>query len=154
MAHVYCIRMCCRTIVNSSQQTVPAVQDVQNFIPTNGLCCTGPLKLHSNKQSVLHRTFEPPYQRTVPAVQTSETASQRPVSAVQGYISTLPAVDRPEAFGQHANAEIAFRIEEAASLLDGLIGLQPSIQGATHAAGREQDVLQIAQEVIEQVTGC
>jgi hypothetical protein len=72
---------------------------------------------------------------------------------VQGYISTLPAVDRPEAFGQHANAEIAFRIEETASLLDGLIGLQPSVKGAGHAAGREEEVLRITQEVIEQVNG-
>jgi hypothetical protein len=83
----------------------------------------------------------------------SSISVQVTLSSVQGYISTLPAVDRPEAFGQHANAEIAFRIEETAGLLDGLIGLQPSVEGAGHAAGREEEVLRITQEVMEQVNG-
>ncbi len=32
---------------------------------------------------------------------------------VQDYITTLPATDRPEAFGQHPNAEISYLIEDS-----------------------------------------
>lgn len=36
-----------------------------------------------------------------------------PLSSFRDYILTLPAGDRPEAFGQHPNAEISYLIEDS-----------------------------------------
>jgi dynein heavy chain len=36
-----------------------------------------------------------------------------PPCCLQDYITTLPATDRPEAFGQHPNAEISYLIEDS-----------------------------------------
>uniref|UniRef100_H2ZI85 AAA+ ATPase domain-containing protein n=1 Tax=Ciona savignyi TaxID=51511 RepID=H2ZI85_CIOSA len=41
------------------------------------------------------------------------------------YISMLPNVDNPEAFGQHPNADIASQITEARTLFETLLSLQP-----------------------------
>ena len=39
----------------------------------------------------------------------------------------LPAVDHPEAFGQHPNADIASQITETRTLFDTLLSLQPQV---------------------------
>ncbi len=73
---------------------------------------------------------------------------------MQDYITTLPATDRPEAFGQHANAEISYLIEDSRVLLDSLTALQPRTGGASAAAGgqsREDLVMTIATDLLEQV---
>lgn len=36
-----------------------------------------------------------------------------PLQSFKDYIATLPATDRPEAFGQHPNAEISYLIEDS-----------------------------------------
>ena len=36
-----------------------------------------------------------------------------PLASFRDYILTLPAGDRPEAFGQHSNAEISYLIEDS-----------------------------------------
>jgi dynein heavy chain len=48
--------------------------------------------------------------------------------SLQSYRDTLqqlPVIDKPEAFGQHANADIASQIEEANNMLTTLLTLQP-----------------------------
>jgi dynein heavy chain len=43
------------------------------------------------------------------------------------YISMLPSVDHPEAFGQHSNADIQSQIQETKMMFDTLQSLQPQI---------------------------
>ena len=40
-----------------------------------------------------------------------------------------PPFYRPEAFGQHPNAEISYLIEDSKALLDGLLSLAPKTGG-------------------------
>lgn len=44
------------------------------------------------------------------------------------YITLLPNVDRPEAFGQHPNADITSLISEARSMFETLMSLQIQVQ--------------------------
>ncbi|CAD7700814.1 unnamed protein product [Ostreobium quekettii] len=67
------------------------------------------------------------------------------------YIVTLPATDRPEAFGQHPNAEISYLREDSKIVLDCLLSLQPASAGGGGAVSREELVLGIAQDLLEQV---
>eukprot|EP00798_Chlamydomonas_sp_ICE-L_P021926 gene21926-28972_t len=67
------------------------------------------------------------------------------------YIITLPQTDRPEAFGQHANAEISYLIADSKVLLDSLLALQPRTGGAGAGARPEDVVMAIATDLLEQV---
>ncbi len=49
------------------------------------------------------------------------------LSAYREFVSGLPAVDHPEAFGQHPNADVASQIQEAKILFDALLSLQPKV---------------------------
>ena len=64
-----------------------------------------------------------------------------------------PAFTRPEAFGQHLNAEISYLIEDSRALLDGLGAVQPKA-GAAAGAGSQQreDVIgALAADLLDQV---
>ncbi|GIM07381.1 hypothetical protein Vretimale_11536 [Volvox reticuliferus] len=80
-----------------------------------------------------------------------------PLSSFRDYILTLPASDRPEAFGQHSNAEISYLIEDSKVLLDSLLSLQPRAEGGGSggsggAGGRREDVVMaIATDLLDQV---
>lgn len=54
------------------------------------------------------------------------------------YISMLPNVDNPEAFGQHPNADIASQITEARNLFETLLSLQPKIATKTGVSQEEK----------------
>ena len=71
--------------------------------------------------------------------------------SLQDYISTLPAVDRAEAFGQHPNADIAYQIEDSWLVLESLLSLQPQTALAPGARSREDTVAAICADLLEQV---
>ena len=48
-----------------------------------------------------------------------------PLSMYKEYVSQLPTMDNPEAFGQHSNADVASQITEARMLFETLLSLQP-----------------------------
>ncbi|MEW5313998.1 MAG: hypothetical protein WDW38_005527 [Sanguina aurantia] len=74
------------------------------------------------------------------------------LQSVKDYIITLPQGDRPEAFGQHPNAEISYLIEDSRVLLDSLLSLQPRSAGEGGAvAKREELVMGIATDLLDQV---
>ena len=50
-----------------------------------------------------------------------------PLSSYKEYVSMLPNVDPPEAFGQHPNADIQSQIQETRMLFNTLLSLQPQI---------------------------
>ena len=66
------------------------------------------------------------------------------------YIQTLPEVDRPEAFGQHSNADISSQIEESFSLLETLQGLQPRVVN-TGGMTREEKVTAIVTDMLDKL---
>jgi dynein heavy chain len=73
-----------------------------------------------------------------------------PLSSYKDYIEQLPAMDRPEAFGQHPNADIASQIRETRTLLDTLVSLQPQ-RSVTAGESREDKVLNLAADVLKKV---
>eukprot|EP00727_Mastigamoeba_balamuthi_P014495 m51a1_g9670 putative dynein heavy chain axonemal (5182) ;mRNA; r:1243469-1265072 len=52
-----------------------------------------------------------------------------PLTAYRDYIASLPLVDKPEAFGQHSNADVASQIQESTEMLLHLLALQPRTGG-------------------------
>lgn len=74
-----------------------------------------------------------------------------PLSTYREYISMLPNVDHPEAFGQHPNADIASQIIETRNLFGTLLSLQPQIPSAGHGESREEKVLELAADVLKRV---
>ena len=60
------------------------------------------------------------------------------LASYKEYISMLPTMDPPEAFGQHPNADVASQITEARTLFETLLSLQPQIT-PTRAGGQSRE---------------
>ncbi|XP_030042289.1 dynein axonemal heavy chain 2 [Microcaecilia unicolor] len=74
------------------------------------------------------------------------------LSSYKEYISMLPGMDRPEAFGQHPNADIASQITEARTLFETLLSLQPQITPrGTGVQTREEKVLEVSSDVRQKI---
>ncbi|XP_069776189.1 dynein axonemal heavy chain 2 isoform X3 [Narcine bancroftii] len=72
------------------------------------------------------------------------------LSSYKEYISMLPAVEHPEAFGQHPNADVASEIAEAHRLFETLLSLQPQITTAMgRGLSREEKVLELSGDVLQ-----
>ena len=63
-----------------------------------------------------------------------------PLSSYKEYVSMLPNIDHPEAFGQHPNADITSQIQETRMMFDTLLGLQPQVSVAAGGESREDKV--------------
>lgn len=50
------------------------------------------------------------------------------LDSYRDYIQLLPNIDRPEAFGQHSNADIATLITETKLLFETLLSMQTQIE--------------------------
>ncbi|EMP42548.1 Dynein heavy chain 2, axonemal [Chelonia mydas] len=74
------------------------------------------------------------------------------LASYREYISMLPGMDLPEAFGQHPNADVASQITEARTLFETLLSLQPQIT-PSGAAGqsREDKVLELSADVLSKI---
>jgi dynein heavy chain len=98
----------------------------------------------------------PPQALSVPHYQLSSLATYYVPEAAglqsfKDYITTLPTTDRPEAFGQHGNAEISYLIEDSRVVLDTLLELQPADAGGSGGSSREDLVMGIATDLLEQI---
>ncbi|XXQ31513.1 AAA+ ATPase domain-containing protein [Plasmodiophora brassicae] len=72
-------------------------------------------------------------------------------AAVVTYIKSLPSTaDPPEAFGQHANADISSQMAETTTLLSTLLSLQPRTADAG-GLSREDTTLALIDSLLEQV---
>ena len=47
------------------------------------------------------------------------------LSSYREYVSMLPNMDHPEAFGQHPNADITSQIQETRMMFETLLSMQP-----------------------------
>jgi len=64
------------------------------------------------------------------------------LSSYKEYVSMLPNMDHPEAFGQHPNADITSQIQETRMVFETLLSLQPqTVSGVGES--REEKVTQI-----------
>lgn len=72
------------------------------------------------------------------------------LQSYKDHVAQLPAVDHPEAFGQHPNADIASQIKETRTLLDTLVSLQPQ-RSANQGESREDKVLNLASDVLKHI---
>ncbi|XP_052771287.1 dynein axonemal heavy chain 2-like isoform X2 [Mya arenaria] len=73
-----------------------------------------------------------------------------PLSSYKEYVSMLPNIDHPEAFGQHPNADIQSQIQETRLMFDTLLSLQPQISSAG-GESREDKVLDLAANIYKQI---
>lgn len=64
-----------------------------------------------------------------------------PQTSYVEFIDQLPALEHPELFGQHPNADIASQITEARTLFHTLLSLQPQITStdSTRTATSRED---------------
>ncbi|XP_048221841.1 dynein axonemal heavy chain 2 isoform X1 [Perognathus longimembris pacificus] len=74
------------------------------------------------------------------------------LASYKEYISLLPGMDPPEAFGQHPNADVASQITEARTLFETLLSLQPQITPTRAGSqSREEKVLELAADVKQKI---
>ena len=64
-------------------------------------------------------------------------------------IGELPNVDKPDAFGQHPNADISSQIDDANTLLQTIVDLQPLTAKGDGGPSNEEKVLALVQDLLE-----
>lgn len=74
-----------------------------------------------------------------------------PLSAYKEYVSMLPGMDHPEAFGQHPNADITSQIQETRRMFETLLSLQAAGGASTANDNREEKVLDLAANIASQI---
>ena len=70
----------------------------------------------------------------------------------QDYTKSLPQLDRPEAFGQHFNAGIAYQQQESRGLLDSLAAMQSQSAADPGSDDRQQVMMSMATRLAAQVS--
>jgi dynein heavy chain len=69
-----------------------------------------------------------------------------PLQSYRDYITSLPIIDKPEAFGQHGNADISSQVVSANDLLSTTLSLQPRVATGT-GESREKKVMDIIRDL-------
>ncbi|KAJ8009361.1 hypothetical protein DPEC_G00088090 [Dallia pectoralis] len=67
------------------------------------------------------------------------------------YIATLPAVDTPQVFGLHSNADITYQTNTSSEVLDTITNIQPKESGGGAGETRESIVYRLAEEMLEKL---
>ncbi|KAL6262835.1 hypothetical protein P5V15_005625, partial [Pogonomyrmex californicus] len=70
------------------------------------------------------------------------------LESYRDFIAILPNIDRPEAFGQHPNADISCLIMESRNMLQTLMSLQIQMISVEIDEDKEQKVMQLANDIL------
>ncbi|CAF0769681.1 unnamed protein product [Adineta ricciae] len=65
------------------------------------------------------------------------------------FVSSMPATDHPEAFGQHSNADVASQVQESKMLFENLLMILPQKSSAIAEKEIENEVVKITREMIK-----
>ncbi|RLN88726.1 hypothetical protein BBJ28_00016849, partial [Nothophytophthora sp. Chile5] len=68
---------------------------------------------------------------------------------IQTYLAALPALDNPELFGMHENANVTFERNESANMLQLILSLEPRDGGGGGGKSNDQRVLELALAIQE-----
>lgn len=79
------------------------------------------------KPQSAHNVIIMPWLSRLSVLETYFIPKDGSLASYKEYISMLPGMDPPEAFGQHPNADVASQITEARTLFETLFSLQPQI---------------------------
>ncbi len=69
---------------------------------------------------------------------------------VLDYVASLPALDNPEVFGLHANANITYQLKESKSLLDSIITVSPTVAAGGDGEGKAKTPQQVVTEMADE----
>ncbi|CDJ43280.1 hypothetical protein ETH_00008820 [Eimeria tenella] len=70
------------------------------------------------------------------------------ISVFRDYINTLPYVDQPGVFGLHVNADLTFRLQESASMLDTIQDTLPKASSGGKGKSQEETVREKCVEML------
>ncbi|KAG5316465.1 DYH2 protein, partial [Acromyrmex insinuator] len=73
------------------------------------------------------------------------------LESYRDFIAILPNIDRPEAFGQHPNADITSLIMEARNMFQTLISLQIQTVSSEMEEDKEKKVIQLASDILSKI---
>ncbi|KAK2576900.1 hypothetical protein KPH14_005525 [Odynerus spinipes] len=73
------------------------------------------------------------------------------LESYRDFISMLPNIDRPEAFGQHPNADITSLIIETRNMCTTLMSLQVQTANGDEETSKEEKVMQLAVDVLSKI---
>ncbi|KAG7190743.1 hypothetical protein KM043_006815 [Ampulex compressa] len=73
------------------------------------------------------------------------------LESYRDFVAMLPNVDKPEAFGQHPNADITCLIMEARSMFETLMSLQVQTVSTKQEVGREEKVTQLTADILSKI---
>uniref|UniRef100_A0A1I8HFN9 AAA domain-containing protein n=1 Tax=Macrostomum lignano TaxID=282301 RepID=A0A1I8HFN9_9PLAT len=73
------------------------------------------------------------------------------LASYREYVSMLPNIDHPEAFGQHPNADISSQIQETRLFFGTLLSLVPQVTSGGAGESREDKVLELARNIYKQL---
>lgn len=72
------------------------------------------------------------------------------LKSMKDFIRSMPQADHPLAFGQHMNADISSQIDDANTLIDVLVGLQPTVLAAAGDDTTEDPLAKKSEELLSQ----